>query len=171
MAKFSEVLSIINGRNQKKVETPEGRYPIYGSGGIIGRADDFICDGETVILGRKGSVNYPIFAAGPLWNVDTAFGLKAREDLLLPKYLYYFCEAFDFEQLNTTVTIPSLTKANPLNVDIPLPSLERQRKIAVVLDQVHSLINLRGHQLAKLDELVKARFVEMFGDPVNNSFI
>ncbi len=169
MARFSEVLTIVNGKNQKRVENPNGKYPIYGSGGIMGYADDFICDGETVIIGRKGSINKPIFVDGPFWNVDTAFGLCAQKDILLPKYLYYFCEKFDFEQLSTTVTIPSLTKANLQNIEITLPSLSEQQKVVVVLDRIEALITLRKQQLAKLDELVKARFVEMFGDiNVNN---
>lgn len=169
MAKFSEVLTIINGKSHKRVENPHGKYPIYGSGGIMGYANDFICDGQTVIIGRKGSINKPIFVDGPLWNVDTAFGLSARADILLPKYLYYFCEKYDFEQLNTTVTIPSLTKANLLNIDITLPSLSEQEKIVKRLDKIDNLSKLRKQQLAKLDKLVKARFVEMFGDPVQNS--
>ena len=164
MGRFSDVLTIINGKNQKGVENPHGKYPIYGSGGIMGYADDFICNGQTVIIGRKGSINKPIFVDGPFWNVDTAFGLSAQTDILLPKYLYYFCEKFDFEQLNTTVTIPSLTKANLLNIEIKLPSLSEQEIIVRRLDKINSLTELRKQQLAKLDELVKARFVEMFGD-------
>lgn len=163
MARFSEILTIINGRNQKQVENPNGEYPIYGSGGMIGYADDFICDGETVIIGRKGNINKPIFVDRPFWNVDTAFGLSAKRDTLLPKYLYYFCEVFDFEKLNTTVTIPSLTKANLLDIEIKLPSLADQKLIVVLLDKLATLISLRKQQLVKLDELVKARSVEMFG--------
>ena len=170
MAKFSEVLTIINGRNQKQVVCDDGKYPIYGSGGIMGYANDYICKAETVVIGRKGSINKPIFVETPFWNVDTAFGLCANSEKLNPKYLYYFCEKFDFEKLNTTVTIPSLTKSNLLNVEIPLPNLEKQKQIVELLDKVTSLISLRKQQLAKLDELVKARFVEMFGDPVSNPF-
>ena len=169
MARFADVLTIINGKNQKKVENPNGKYPIYGSGGIMGYADDYICEANTVVIGRKGSINNPIFTETPFWNVDTAFGLCAIPTKLHPKYLYYFCEKFDFEQLNTTVTIPSLTKANLLNVEIPLPPLDEQRKIAAVLDKVSDLIAKRRQQLDKLDELLKAKFVEMFGDPVCNS--
>ena len=168
MAKFSEVLTIVNGRNQKQVVCDDGKYPIYGSGGIMGYANDYICKAETVVIGRKGSINKPIFVETPFWNVDTAFGLCANSEKLNPKYLYYFCEKFDFEKLNTTVTIPSLTKSNLLNVDIPLPNLEKQKQIVELLDKVTSLIFLRKQQLSKLDELVKARFVEMFGDPVTN---
>jgi type I restriction enzyme S subunit len=168
MAKFSEVLTIVNGRNQKQVVCDDGKYPIYGSGGIMGYANDYICKAETVVIGRKGSINKPIFVETPFWNVDTAFGLCANSEKLNPKYLYYFCEKFDFEKLNTTVTIPSLTKSNLLNVEIPLPNLEKQKQIVELLDGVMSLIFLRKQQLAKLDELVKARFVEMFGDCKTN---
>lgn len=161
--KFADVLEIKNGRNQRQVENPDGRYPIYGSGGVMGRADDYICEAETVVIGRKGSINNPIFVNEPFWNVDTAFGLIAKRDVLLPKYLYYFCVNFDFEKLNTTVTIPSLTKANLLQIEIALPTLEEQKKVVDVLDKVTNLVELRQQQLAKLDELVKARFVEMFG--------
>lgn len=166
--KFADTLKIINGKNQQKVEDLQGRYPIYGSGGIMGYANDYICPAETVIIGRKGSINKPIFADMPFWNVDTAFGLCADKAKLFPKYLYYFCVNFDFERLNTTVTIPSLTKSNLLNIEIPLPPLDEQRRIAAVLDKVSDLIAKRRKQLDKLDELVKARFVEMFGDPVRN---
>ena len=168
MARFSEVLAIINGKNQLKVENPNGKYPIYGSGGIMGYADDYICEPETVIIGRKGSINKPIFVETPFWNVDTAFGLSANKDVLLPKYLYYFCEYFDFEKLNTTVTIPSLTKANLLNIEIELPTIEQQQEIVFQLDNVESIISLRKQQLPKLDKLVKSRFIEMFGDRYTN---
>ena len=164
MAKFSDVLTIINGRNQKQVECENGKYPIYGSGGIMGYANDYICEAETVIIGRKGNINKPIFVETPFWNVDTAFGLCANRKKLNPKYLYYFCEKFDFEKLNTTVTIPSLTKANLLSIEIPLPDLNQQERISTYFDKVSDLISLRKQQLAKLDELVKARFVEMFGE-------
>ena len=169
MAKFADVLTIVNGRNQRQVENPKGKYPIYGSGGIIGYANDYICEPDTVVIGRKGSINNPIFVETPFWNVDTAFGLCADRSKLVPKYLYYFCEKYDFERLNTTVTIPSLTKTNLLKVEIPLPPLDEQRRIAAVLDKVSGLIVKRREQLDKLDELVKARFVEMFGDPINNT--
>ncbi|MCD8086124.1 MAG: restriction endonuclease subunit S [Clostridiales bacterium] len=167
-AKFADVLEIRNGKNQRKVENPQGKYPIYGSGGVMGYADDFICDAETVVIGRKGSINNPIFVNEPFWNVDTAFGLVANGQILLPKYLYYFCVNYNFEELNTTVTIPSLTKANLLQISIDVPELTQQKAVVEKLDKIEHLVSLRKQQLAKLDELVKARFVEMFGDCKTN---
>ncbi len=166
---FSDVLTIVNGKNQSKVENPNGKYPIYGSGGIMGYSDEYICEPETVVIGRKGSINKPIYVETPFWNVDTAFGLCADKEKLLPKYLYYFCIHFDFEQLNTTVTIPSLTKANLLNVKMNLPNMKKQSEIVTQLDAISSLISLQEEQLSKLDEFIKSRFIELFGDPVCNS--
>ena len=160
--KFSDVLDIRNGRNQRQVENANGKYPIYGSGGVMGRATDFICDAGTVVIGRKGSINNPIFVDEPFWNVDTAFGLVAHRDVLLPKYLFYFCVNFDFEQLNTTVTIPSLTKANLLQIEINVPDMDEQRYVVRVLDKICRLTDLQQQELHNLDQLVKSRFIELF---------
>ncbi len=170
VVRFSDVLTIVNGRNQKNVENKNGQYPIYGSGGIMGYADKYLCEADTVIIGRKGSINNPIYVKEPFWNVDTAFGLVADKTVLLPKYLYYFCVKFDFNALNTTVTIPSLTKANLLNIEMVLPTIEEQTIVVNSLDKIVNIIDMRKQQLQKLDELVKARFVEMFGNASNPKY-
>ncbi len=166
--KFAEVLEIRNGRNQRRVENENGKYPIYGSGGIIGHADDYICDSETVVIGRKGNINHPIFVEEPFWNVDTAFGLIANKNILIPKYLFYFCLNYDFERLNTTVTIPSLTKLNLMQIDIKVPSMEKQREIVAILDKIVSIILDRQQEVQKLDLFIKSRFLGMFGEPEIN---
>ena len=165
---FDDVLIIKNGKNQKAVENPNGKYPIYGSGGVMGYADDYICNANTVIVGRKGSINNPIFVEEPFWNVDTAFGLEAKQDVLLPRYLFYFCRYFDFERLNKAVTIPSLTKSDLLKIEIDLPSIDDQKSIVDKLLRIQGIIAMRQQELQRLDELIKARFVEMFGNPVLN---
>ncbi len=165
---FNDVLEIRNGRNQKSVENPDGKYPIYGSGGIMGYADDYICEADTVIIGRKGNINNPIFVEEPFWNVDTAFGLSAKREVLLPRYLYYFCRNFNFERLNKAVTIPSLTKSDLLKIEIELPSMENQQKVVDKLLKIEQIIQMRKQEIQGLDELIKARFVEMFGDPIQN---
>lgn len=165
---FEDVLEIKNGKNQKAVENPEGQYPIYGSGGLMGYADDYICEADTVIIGRKGNINNPIYVSEPFWNVDTAFGLLTNKEILLPRYLFYFCKKYDFEKLNKTVTIPSLTKSDLLKIKIKLPNIEEQQCVIDKLNKIESIIELRKHELKLLDDFKKARFVEMFGDPITN---
>ena len=166
--RFEDILEIRNGKNQKAVENPEGRYPIYGSGGVIGYADDYICEADTIIIGRKGSINNPIYVSEPFWNVDTAFGLSVKKDFVLPRYLYYFCKKFDFGKLNKTVTIPSLTKSDLLKIKINVPVKEEQQAIIDKLMKIESIMAFRKIELDYLDVLIKARFVEMFGDPITN---
>ena len=169
--KFEDILEIKNGRNQRAVENPRGKYPIYGSGGIMGYADDYICDAYTVIIGRKGNINNPIFVEEPFWNVDTAFGLSANTDVILPRFLYYFCKKFDFERLNKTVTIPSLTKSDLLKIEIEPPNLLQQRDIVERLTKIERIIALRKLELKLLDDLTRARFVELFGDMLLNTML
>ena len=133
----------------------------------MGYADDFICQAQTVVVGRKGNINKPLFVDVPFWNVDTAFGLEAKRNILLPKYLYYFCLRYDFERLNKAVTIPSLTKADLLKIEIELPKLSVQADIVSRLESIERVISIRQRQFRALDTLIKARFVEMFGDPVS----
>ena len=140
---FGDIATIINGKNQSKVENPDGKYPIYGSGGIMGRADDYICPENCTIIGRKGSINNPIFVEEKFWNVDTAFGLCPSE-AVLPKFLFYFCEYFDFTTLDSSTTLPSLTKTNIQQIIFALPPIEEQERI---LDKTDELFD-------SLDEIV-----------------
>ncbi|HEU6170329.1 TPA: restriction endonuclease subunit S, partial [Streptococcus pneumoniae] len=123
VSKWNEILTIRNGKNQKQVEDADGKFPIYGSGGIMGYAKDWIVKKNSVIIGRKGNINKPILVRENFWNVDTAFGLEPVLEKINSEYLFYFCQLYNFEKLNKAVTIPSLTKSDLLNISIPLPPL------------------------------------------------
>ncbi|WP_272149953.1 restriction endonuclease subunit S [Tenacibaculum aiptasiae] len=135
--KWKDVLTINNGKNQKQVENPNGQFPIYGSGGIMSYADDFLCEKDSVIIGRKGTINKPIYVDTKFWNVDTAFGLTPK-NILLPRYLYFFCLHFDFLSLNKSTTLPSLAKRDLLEIEINLPPLDVQKKILEKLESVNN---------------------------------
>jgi len=166
--KLGDVLSIVNGKNQKNVENSNGAYPIYGSGGIMGYANDYLCPENTIVIGRKGSINNPLYVTTKFWNVDTAFGLVSNQELLTPKYLYYFCCDYDFERLNKAVTIPSLTKSDLLQIGMNLPPLSTQTAIVSELDALSAIIADHKSLLKKYDELEQSIFYHMFGDPVKN---
>ena len=87
-----------------------------------------------------------------------------------PRYVAYAIQNVQPQMQNTAnaAVVPILNKTQFSNIEIPLPSLETQKQIVEFLDKVTSLISPRKQQLAKLDELVKARFVEMFGEPIGN---
>ena len=137
---FGDVADVINGKNQSQVEDDTGEYPIYGSGGIMGYANDYICPENCTIIGRKGSINNPIFVEEKLWNVDTAFGL-APSSIVLPRYLFYFCKSFDFTSLDSSTTLPSLTKTSIQRILFPLPPLAAQKQILDKIDELFSQLD------------------------------
>lgn len=163
VSKWNEILTIRNGKNQKQVEDADGKFPIYGSGGIMGYAKDWIVKKNSVIIGRKGNINKPILVRENFWNVDTAFGLEPVLEKINSEYLFYFCQLYNFEKLNKAVTIPSLTKSDLLNISIPLPPLALQNEFAdfvVLVDKSKLAIQ---KSLEELETLKKSLMQEYFG--------
>ena len=167
--RWSYVLNIVNGKNQKKVECENGIYPICGSGGEIGKTNEYLTKENSVIIGRKGNINNPILMKTKFWNVDTAFGLEPNNKDINVEYLYKFCELFDFQRLNKTVTIPSLTKSDLLKIEIPVPPMKLQEEYRNFLAQVDKSKFLLQQILEKFELLKKSRFIEMFGNVATNN--
>ena len=149
LCKISSVVDIVNGKSQKNVESPTGKYPIYGSGGIIGKAMEYTCLAGSTIIGRKGTINHPIFVEENFWNVDTAFGMKANNQILEDKYFYCFCLYFDFSKLDKSSALPSLTKTAIGNLILPIPPLAEQQRIAAKIEELFS-------QLDKIESSLQA---------------
>ena len=163
VSKWNEILTIRNGKNQKNVEDNNGQFPIYGSGGIIGYAKDWIVKKNSVIIGRKGNINKPILVRENFWNVDTAFGLEPILEKLNSEYLFYFCQLYNFEKLNKAVTIPSLTKSDLLDIAIPLPPLSLQNEFADFVAQVDNSQLAIQKSLEELETLKRSLMQEYFG--------
>jgi type I restriction enzyme, S subunit len=132
--KLGLICEIKNGKNQKLVENPNGKYPIYGSAGKMGFADSYLCDAGSTIVGRKGTINKPLYVNEKFWNVDTAFGFMPNTDLIINRFLYFFCLGFNFAKLDKSTTIPSLAKTDLQKIDVVLPPLKEQELIVSELE-------------------------------------
>lgn len=154
LKKWCEVLTIVSGKNQKTVVSTDGRFPIYGSGGIIGYASSYLCEAGTTIIGRKGTINKPIYVNQKFWNIDTAFGISPGKRLD-SKYLYFFCCSFNFQALDKSTTIPSLSKKDLLQVQMPVPSLEEQKRIVAKIEERISTLDASVAELQTAKEKLK----------------
>jgi len=160
--KWEEILKIINGKNQRKVESKNGKYDIFGSGGKIGKANDWLVKENSVLIGRKGSINKPIIVKEKIWNVDTVFGLEPNIEIINCDYLYYFCYFYDFERLSKAVTIPSLTKKDLLKIDIPIPPLVLQEKFVLIHKSINKLKFEAEKSLKEMENLYESLMQKFF---------
>ncbi|HRR78431.1 MAG TPA: restriction endonuclease subunit S, partial [Ruminococcus sp.] len=151
----------------------KGEYPYYGANGIQDYVADYIFDDELVLLaedgGNFGSKERPIAyrVSGKCWVNNHAHVLKPKAEIDVD-YLCYSLMFYNTDGLVNGATRQKLTQATMRKMLIPKRSLEKQKAIVSKLVLTQSIINHRKQQHAKLDELIKARFVEMFGDPVSN---
>ena len=123
----------------------------------------------TVILSSRAPIGKTAIA-GCKMCCNQGFKNLICSDAIYNEYLYFFLKSkTDYlNSLGRGATFKEISKSIVENIEIPLPEVNQQKEIAEKFKKLEQLISLRKQQLAKLDELVKARFVEMFGDPVNN---
>ena len=126
---------------------------------------------NTVIMSFKLSLGKTAITQEPVYTNEAIMAFIPTEKYaVLPDYFYYLFSAKDWTKgTNRAVVGTTLNKATLSAVSITVPPIDEQRKIAAILDKVSDLIAKRRQQLDKLDEMVKARFVEMFGDVIQNT--
>jgi len=150
---WNEVVTIKNGRDYKKVLVSDGGYPVVGTGGEIARASKYLCPENTIVVGRKGSINNPMLMKEKFWNVDTAFGVIPNSNYLHYQYFYCFCKFYNFMKLNKATTLPSTTKADLLKIRINIPPLELQNQFASFVQEIDKSRLLNNHSLLLLKSI------------------
>ena len=151
----------------------EGKYPYYGANGIQDYVADYIFDDELVLLaedgGNFGSKERPIAyrVSGKCWVNNHAHVLKPRDGLNVD-YLCYSLMFYKVDGMINGATRQKLTQASMRKMQIPYRKIEDQLHIVDKLEKVIGIIEKYRRELNLLDNLIKARFVEMFGDPVSN---
>ena len=148
---------------QSDVINKTGAYPIYGAAGYLGNVDFYHQDKPYVAVVKDGAgIGRTTLHPAKSSVIGTMQYLLPKSNVL-PEYLYYVVQYMHLEKYFTGATIPHIYfkdyKAEQFNLD----AMERQKEIVASLQKVETLIKVRQQQLQKLDELVKARFVEMFG--------
>lgn len=175
---FRKLFTIGSGRDYKHLSA--GSVPVFGSGGYMLSVDDFLYDGESVCIGRKGTINNPMFLTGKFWTVDTLFYTHSFRDCL-PKFIYAIFQNIDWLKHNEAGGVPSLSKAIIERIQIAVPGTAEQQKIAACLGSLDELIAaqrrkveaLKTHKTGLMQQLFpregetqpRLRFPEFLGAP------
>ena len=162
---FSQLAKIKYGKNQKKVVSEKGTIPIYGTGGLMGYATQFLYDKPSVLIGRKGTIEKVRYIERPFWTVDTLFYTEINENLVLPKYLYYVLSNRDLKQYNEGTTIPSLRTETLNRLEFNIPLIEEQKKILKILKPLEDKIILNEKINNNLEQQAQALYENIFCIP------
>jgi type I restriction enzyme S subunit len=146
-------LATINyGRSPAGILANDGDYPVVGTGGAERKGMDFLHDGDSIILGRKGTIDRVHFATGRFWTIDTAYYLSGFGESI-PRWLYYFLQTLDLRQMNEATGVPSLSRELLYMIEIPTPPKPEQTKIAEILSTVDRAIEQTEALIAKQQRL------------------
>ena len=159
---LKELVTIKNGKDHKALEN--GKYPVFGSGGIMRYANKYLYDKESVLLPRKGTLNNIQYVKEPFWTVDTCYYTEVNTEKVLPYFLYNVLKKYDISLLNTGAAIPSMTFDKYYGLKIPLPPLPTQIKIASILSAYDDLIENNRKQIKLLEEAAQRLYKEWFVD-------
>ncbi len=144
---FEDLFEIGNGRDYKHLES--GDIPVYGSGGYMLSVSDYLFSGESVCIGRKGTIDKPMFLSGKFWTVDTLFYTHSFKDCT-PKFIYYIFQNINWLNHNEAGGVPSLSKTNIYKIKTIVPKPKEQQKIASCLSSLDALI---VSQVEKIEQL------------------
>lgn len=138
--RIGDLLEVHYGKDQRSVKDENGTYPILGSGGQIGWSNEYLYDKESVLIGRKGTIDRPQHTEKPFWTIDTLFYTKIFGNIN-PKYIYYLFKTINWRSYNEATGVPSLNTTTVESIRVASPPFPEQLAIAEVLSDVDDLIN------------------------------
>jgi type I restriction enzyme S subunit len=158
---ISSVCRILYGKDQRGISAVDGIYPILGTGGIIGKTNQFLYDKPSVLIGRKGTIDRPRYMDTPFWTVDTLFYTEVFETSI-PKWLFYQFEMINWYRFNEASGVPSLSATTISKIKIQVPDKSEQEKIVTFLSALDTRVRLVDQQLERMKTFKRGLVQQMF---------
>lgn len=151
--KVRDLLTIKNGKDHKHLG--DGKYPVYGSGGIMRYVDSYLYDKPSILLPRKGTLDNIQYCDTPFWCVDTTYYSEVNTSLANPYYLYRYLSILNLKGLDSGTALPSMTFDSYYQIKVSLPNIEMQNRIGNALYQIDQKIALNTRMNAELEAMAK----------------
>ena len=148
--KISDILSIGNGRDYRHLDN--GNIPVFGTGGCITSVNEYLYDGETTFIGRKGTINKPFYYDGKFWTVDTLFYTHSFIDVT-PKFVFCLFQTINWLRYNEASGVPSLSKDTIEKIKIKIPKQSEQKKIVNLFFALDERIATQNKIIKELKQL------------------
>ena len=154
--------------SQKDLNENQGNYPIYGASGLIKNVNFYTQEKEYIAIVKDGAGVGRTMLLPSKSSVIGTIQYIIPNNLLNIKYLYYAIVSMELSKYSSGATIPHIYFKDYKKEKIALISKSEQNKVVNILDIIIDIINKKKNQMELLEELVKSRFIEMFGDPIRN---
>ncbi|CAB1223335.1 restriction endonuclease subunit S [Acinetobacter bouvetii] len=161
--KYKDVLTIKYGKDHKSLN--DGDIPVLGTGGIMRYVDSYLYDGESILIGRKGTIDKPQYINEKFWTVDTLFYTEIKENIV-PLFLFQHALEVNWLGLNEATGVPSLNTTSIYNVDISIPSKEEQTKIVTFLSAVDEKISQIKQKHELLSQYKQGMMQKLFSQQI-----
>ena len=143
----------------------ENGYPVYGANGVIGKYKDFNHKKETILVTCRGATCGTLNICAPFSYVNgNAMALDSLDKSVDLRYLYYFLKGRGFHDVISGSAQPQIIRSAIERIEVPICNIGTQKEITKRFTKIEDIIKNKKRLLADLDNLIKARFVEMFGD-------
>ena len=163
LCKISNILSIGNGRDYKHLA--KGNIPVFGTGGYMTSVNDYLYDGETTFIGRKGTINKPYYYKGKFWMVDTLFYTHSF-DGVTPHFVYCLFQTINWLKFNEASGVPSLSKDTIEKIKVHIPQIKEQQKISRLILLLDERIATQNKIIDKLQSLIKGLEDNLLDNPL-----
>ena len=170
MARLGDYVRIRTGKLDANASSENGQYSFFTCAVEPLKIDAYSYDCECVLVAGNGDLNVKYYN-GKFDAYQRTYIIESLDKTILSvPYLYCFLDKYveTLRQQAIGGVIKYIKLGNLTEADIPIPSIAEQGKIVGNLSKSNELIALRKEQIAKLDQLVKSRFIELFGDPSSN---
>ncbi|MBF9658160.1 restriction endonuclease subunit S [Streptococcus pseudopneumoniae] len=167
--KLGELVSIQTGKLDANAAVVGGKYPFFTTAKEILWINDYVYDDEVVLVAGNGDLNVKYYKGK--FNAYQRTYILSNNSNVKMKYLYYFLDKYiEILRYQSIGGVIKYIKFNNLsNALVPMMSVSEQENIIQNFEKIDYLISKRSQQYTELSNLVKSRFNEMFGDPLNNN--
>jgi type I restriction enzyme S subunit len=157
--RLGEILTVHSGKDYKHLNP--GNIPVYGTGGYMLSVNDKLSDIDAIGIGRKGTIDKPQYLKAPFWTVDTLFFLTTKEGYDL-KFVYCLLQTIDWKKYAEQTGVPSLTRSSIEKIEVKVPPLTEQQKIAQSIFELDELIKASNEKLELLKAHKKGLMQQLF---------